>query len=130
MKTLLILAANPRDTTPLRLDEEVREIDGVLRRAQRRDDFEIKQQWAVRSRDVQAAMLDFNPHIVHFSGHGEGVQGLAFEDGKGKVHLVNADALAGLFKLFAKQVECLILNACYSEVQAEAIAQHINGRLL
>lgn len=126
MKTILILAANPTDTTQLRLDEEVREIDGVLRRARRRDEFDIKQQWAVRSRDVQAALLDFNPQIVHFSGHGAGDEGLALEDGTGKVKFVDAEALAGLFKLFAKQVECVILNACYSEVQANAIAQHIN----
>ncbi|MCA1994009.1 MAG: CHAT domain-containing protein [Coleofasciculus sp. S288] len=126
MKTILILAANPKDTTQLRLDEEVREIDGVLRRARRRDEFDIKQQWAVRSRDVQAAMLDFSPQIVHFSGHGAGDEGLALEDGTGKVKFVDAEALAGLFKLFAKQVECVILNACYSEVQADAIARHIN----
>ncbi|NES21587.1 MAG: CHAT domain-containing protein [Symploca sp. SIO3E6] len=126
MKTILILAANPRDTVPLRLDEEVREIDGVLRQAGRRDEFELKQQWAVRPRDLQKAMLDFNPAIVHFSGHGTGEQGLALEDGEGNIQLVDAEALAGLFKLFASQVECVMLNACYSEVQAEAIAQYIS----
>jgi len=125
MKTILILAANPKDTTQLRLDEEVREIDEVLRRAGRRDEFELKQQWAVRPRDVQQVMLDCNPAIVHFSGHGEGEQGLALEDGTGNIKLVDSAALAGLFKLFASQVECVILNACYSEVQAEAIAQYI-----
>ena len=32
-----------------------------------------------------------------------------------------------MFKLFARKgVECVVLNACYSEVQAEAIHQHIN----
>lgn len=125
MKTILILAANPNDTTQLRLDEEVREIDSVLRRARRRDDFNLQQRWAVRSRDVQAALLDCSPQIVHFSGHGAGTAGLVLEDETGQGRLVDAQALAGLFRLFTTQIECVILNACYSEVQADAIAQHL-----
>ena len=31
-----------------------------------------------------------------------------------------------MFKLFADRVECIVLNACYSEVQAQAISEHIN----
>ena len=34
---ILILTANPKGTTPLRLDEEVREIDAGLQRAQHRE---------------------------------------------------------------------------------------------
>ncbi len=48
------------------------------------------------------------------------------EDDTGQIALVQADALSGMFKLFARKgVECVLLNACYSEVQAEAISQHI-----
>ncbi|MGB5594301.1 MAG: TIR domain-containing protein, partial [Crocosphaera sp.] len=71
------------------------------------------------------AILDFEPNIVHFSGHGAGEEGLAFENETGQVKLVKAEPLAKLFKLFADQIECVVLNACYSEVQAKAIAQHI-----
>ncbi|NET37694.1 MAG: CHAT domain-containing protein [Cyanothece sp. SIO1E1] len=126
MKTILMLAANPKNTAKLRLDEEVREIDNILQRTGRRNDFNLEQKWAIRPRDVQTAMLDFNPSIVHFSGHGMEEEGLALEDNKGQVRFVDTEALAGLFKLFSNQVECVILNACYSEVQAEAIAQYIN----
>ena len=72
VKKLLILAANPKGTSPLRLDEEVREIEAGLQRAQKRDQFILEQKWAVRPRDIQRAMLDINPQIVHFSGHGAG----------------------------------------------------------
>jgi hypothetical protein len=71
-------------------------------------------------------LLDYEPQIVHFSGHGGGEQGLALEDEAGQAQLVSADALARLFKLFEGKVECVLLNACYSEVQAEAICQHVN----
>ncbi|OKH41823.1 hypothetical protein NIES2101_33695 [Calothrix sp. HK-06] len=125
-QTILILAANPKGTTPLRLDEEVREIDAGLERAKQRQQFVLKQKWAVRPRDIQRAMLDFNPTIVHFSGHGVDSEGLVFEDETGSAKLVDGEALAGLFDLFANQVECVVLNGCYSQVQAEAISQHIN----
>jgi len=39
---------------------------------------------------------------------------------------MGTEALSRLFKLFAVLgVECVVLNACYSEVQAEAISQYI-----
>ena len=70
-------------------------------------------------------MLDLNPQIVHFSGQGEAETGLVFEDESGQAKLIDAEALAGLFKLFAGKLQCVVLNACYSEPQAAAIAQHI-----
>ena len=125
-KKILILAANPKNTPRLRLDQEVREIDEGLQRAQRRDEFIVKQQWAARPVDVRRAMLDFKPNIVHFCGHGGGLEGIAFEDENGNARLVSSEALAGFFELFSDTVDCVMLNACYSDTQAEAIAQHIN----
>ncbi|MEH2083396.1 MAG: CHAT domain-containing protein [Nostoc sp.] len=124
-KTILFLAANPKDTYRLRLDEEMREIEAGLQRAKRRDQFVLQQRWAVRTRDIQRALLDFKPQIVHFSGHGGGEEGLLLEDETGTSKLVNTEALAGLFELFSECLECVVLNACYSKVQTEAIVRHI-----
>jgi uncharacterized protein YjbI with pentapeptide repeats len=124
-KTILILTANPKTTTTLRLDEEVREIDVGLKRAKKREEFNLEQCWAVRVRDVSQALLEFEPQIVHFSGHGSQNNGLALEDQTGNIQLVNTEALAELFKLFIPHIECVLLNACYSEVQANAIVRHI-----
>jgi hypothetical protein len=126
VKTILVLAANPKNTPRLRLDEEVREIDAGLQQAKKRELFDLKQRWAVRVQDVYQSLLDFKPQIVHFSGHGVGDDGLELEDETGKVRLVDTVALAGLFELFASNIECVILNACYSEVQAQAIVKHIS----
>ncbi|MCL1473755.1 CHAT domain-containing protein [Argonema antarcticum] len=125
-RKILILAANPKGTTPVRLGEEVREIDESLQQAKNRDRFILVQKWAVRPGDIQQAMLEHNPQIVHFSGHGTGDDGLVFEDETGQAKLVDGEALAGLFKLFADQLDCVVLNGCYSEVQAKAIAKYIN----
>ena len=125
VKTILVLASNPKTTSSLRLDEEVREINAGLQRAKKREQFDIKQRWAVRVQDVYQALLDFKPQFVHFSGHGAGDDGLVLEDETGNVQLVDTQALAELFKLFASDIECVVLNACYSEVQAAALAQNI-----
>lgn len=122
---ILFLAANPKNTSRLRLDEEVREISAGLERAKNREQFELLQKWATRPRDVQRAMLDIEPQIVHFSGHGAGERGLIFENDIGVIKFISGEALSGLFELFANQVDCVLLNGCYSQVQAEAIAQHI-----
>jgi len=128
VKTILILAANPISTARLRLDEEVREIEEGLRRANKREQFRLVQKWAVRSRDFYRAILEHQPQIVHFCGHGTGVDGIVLEDDTGQPMLVDQEALSRLFKLFAiKGVECVVLNACYSEVQAEAISQYIKN---
>lgn len=148
-KVILFLASQPIATARLRLDEEVREIETGLQRSKYRDRFELEQRWAVRPRDLQRAMLDYKPQIVHFSGHGVGratedspssegtrklvpvdhaetfEEGLILEDQSGQAKLVSTEALAALFELFADSVECVVLNACYSERQAKAIAQHI-----
>ena len=126
IKTILILAANPKDTQALRIDEEVREIKEGLRRSRYRDQFQIRSAWAVRPDDLRRALLDHQPQIVHFAGHGAGQRGLVLENSSGQGQPVSGEALARLFSLFKDQVECVLLNACYSAVQAEAIHQQIN----
>ncbi|BAY26434.1 hypothetical protein NIES2100_62500 [Calothrix sp. NIES-2100] len=125
-KTILVLPANPSQTARLRLGQEVREIEEALRGSKYRDNFLLKSCSGVRPKDIRRALLQYQPHIVHFCGHGVGKQGLLFEDETGKGKLVRGEALAGLFGLFSSQIECVLLNACYSEFQTEAIVQHID----
>jgi CHAT domain-containing protein len=143
VRTILILAANPKGTERLRLDEEVKKIEQGLERSKNRDQFKLVVKWAVTDDDLRRAMLDNEPEIVHFSGHGAGTAkgdsardfvidrddetgGLAFEGDSGKTHLISGDALSRLFELCSDHVKCVVLNACYSEVQANAISQHID----
>lgn len=122
---ILTLASSPINEARLRLDKEVREIKTVLRLAKQGYNFSLEQREAVRPDDLQDALLDVEPEIVHFGGHGTGVDGLALENEAGETQLVSTDALARLFKLLKSHVQCVILNACYSEIQAKAINEHI-----
>ena len=55
MKKVLILAANPKGTSPLRLNEELRDIKEGLQLAKQRDEFSLEEQLAVRTRDIYRA---------------------------------------------------------------------------
>jgi hypothetical protein len=124
---ILILTANPKGTDPLSLGVEVRRIEEALARARNRDRFEVITRSAVRTIDLRRALIDHRPQIVHFSGHGAQTHGLVLENDAGKMQLVSTEALAGLFGAFeVVQIECVLLNACYSEVQAEAIHQFVD----
>ncbi|WP_434683920.1 COR domain-containing protein [Pseudanabaena minima] len=124
MKTILMLAANPKNSVSLRLQEEERDIKERLRLAGYGTE-PIKTAVAVRPRDIQQAMLDFKPQIIHFSGHGANEDGLVFEDIDGQFKLIGGEDLADLFDLFSDRIECVVLNACYSKTQSEAIRQNI-----
>ncbi|WP_336622303.1 CHAT domain-containing protein [Chlorogloeopsis sp. ULAP01] len=105
-KTILVLASSPTNEARLRLDKEVREIDEGLRRSHHREKFTLQQRWAVRADDLRRALLDFNPEIVHFCGHGSGDDGLVLENDSGLAQLVPTEALANLFKRFAMRMCC------------------------
>ena len=126
---LLVLIANPTlaSQAPLRLDAEVRLIDEALRRSRHREQFELFTQLATRPIDLRRSLLDYRPQIVHFSGHGTGEEGLLLENDAGQMQEVSNEALTQLFSIFAAgEIECVLLNACYSEVQANAIHQFVD----
>ncbi|MCC5645668.1 TIR domain-containing protein [Nostoc sp. CHAB 5824] len=122
---ILFLAADPSDATRLRLGQELRDIREHLQRSKQRDGFVLESRESVRPGDITQAIFDIEPQIVHFSGHGMSTGELCFENILGKTQSVQPDALASLFELVAEQVNCVVLNACYSETQAKAIAKHI-----
>jgi hypothetical protein len=124
---ILFLTANPEDTNRLRLDLEVRAIDQVLRKGEYREIFDLKQQWATRVIDLQEYLLRHRPDIVHFSGHGSSENSIILEENnQSGSHPVPAESLGELFSILKENIRCVILNACYSETQAQAIANHID----
>jgi hypothetical protein len=123
--TILLWAANPVDTAPLQLGDEVRTIEERLRGSDLRDRFVLEQQWAVRPGDLAEGLLRYTPQIVHFSGHGNASGSLVMRADDGSSQPVSTTALADLFAIAADSVRCVVFNACYSQAQAEAVAQHV-----
>ena len=123
--TVLFLSASPTNEVPLRLDEELREIREEIERAKLRNTIRLESRGAVRATDLSRFLLDLTPRMVHFSGHG-GVTGAIFlEDENAQSHEVEPEALAALFGLLKPPPLCVVLNACYSVTQAQALSQHV-----
>lgn len=120
------MASDPTDASRLRLGEEAREIQEKLQLSKFRDKFALHQRFSTRPSDISQSLLDLSPQIVHFSGHGTSDGYLCFENKTGQIHPVKPASLASLFKQFAPDLKCVLLNACFSVTQAQAIAKHID----
>ena len=120
---ILLLSANPVDTVPLRLNAEFKRIKESL---ENNKDFQVELSLAVSTEDIRKDISKQKPNILHFSGHGEGQRGLLVEDEQGKSQLLSTESFRRLLALYNKDIQCVLLNACYSQHQAEAIVQHID----
>ena len=126
MKTILFLAANPPSTSPLKLDEEAREIEKQIRAAEHRDSLCLKTRWAVRPDDLLQALNEDRPVIVHFAGHGSGTPGIVLHDERGSTKLVSATMLNRVFTALRGSIRVVVFSACFSQEQAKAIVRVID----
>ena len=106
-------------------DWDRRDIPGGIH-GEHRDRFELVFETAVRVSDVTGHLLQHKPTIVHFSGHGDKEGKLQLQDGRDQSFGVPVLAFAELLEMFKSSVRCVVLNACYSDQLAEAMARHID----
>lgn len=123
--TVLFLAANPVRVPALQLGEECRAIEDKIRAAKFCDRIRFRSRWAARPDDLLQALNEDTPSVLHFSGHGAGDQGLCFQSADGSALTVSADGLAQVMQAAGASVTVVVLNACYSEVQAQALVAHV-----
>lgn len=108
------------------MDKEIREISEKIRASQYRDTLQLESGWAVRPDDLLQLLNEHKPHVVHFSGHGSQGGEIVLADDKGLSKSVSTHALKALFTTLKDNVQVIILNACYSLLQAEAITEVID----
>jgi hypothetical protein len=119
---VLIVFANPRDTSPLRLQQEERLIKEAIRSSRYRDNFEsLTILPAATINDLSRALLEDEFHIVHIAAHGNQHGLLMLEDELGKPKPVPQEPLANLFKRY-KTIRCVLLNACKGMAQGKSIS--------
>jgi hypothetical protein len=124
--TVLFLLPYPADPSErVRVGAQGREIAHQLQLSKLRDRFDYQPRPYGRLVDITQALFSAQPQIVHFAGHGRWAGPLCLENESGETQPVSAEAIAALFKQCAGQVQCVILNAGYSDIQATAIAKHV-----
>jgi TPR repeat protein len=125
---VLFFAADPLSAPPdgrnprLLLDEDMRTIQERVRAATHRDALKFDWRFAARPKNLVQALNETRPQVVHFSGHG-GDAGLVLVGPDGSPQPVSASALKQLFEVFRGRIRLVVLNACLSLPQAEAIAE-------
>jgi predicted MPP superfamily phosphohydrolase len=123
---ILFLTAGPSDKPTLQLEEEFRLVDQRIRRGGYQHLFSLRLVPGIRATELPFELMTDPPDILHFSGHGSSTGELYFVDGPaGNAHPVPGATLAKLFQQFRDRIKCVVLNACWSTVQAKAIVQSI-----
>jgi hypothetical protein len=122
MKQINVLAvfANPKGSSPLKLENEDRVMRESIKLSLYREHIGLEILHAARVDDFARALLEKEYQIVQFSGHGTG-KGLAFENEDQQVQVVPKDALAETLSAYSPPIECVLLNACYSDVHSESL---------
>lgn len=123
---VLFFATNPIGTSQLRLDEEARAIQEMIRKSEHRDSISFETRWAVRPLDILQAINEINPDIVHFSGHGAETGELVLENIDGSPRLVSTEAITQTIMASSDKIQLLFFNACFSSEQAESVVKCVD----
>lgn len=111
----------------LRLEDEGREIQLALRSGVFGRQFEVTYLPAVQAEDLSWALLEYEPDLLHFSGHGyRGAILLRRPDGS--AWPITGEVLARHLKIFkSTRLRCVILNACETSHEAEMVAREVGA---
>jgi len=149
---ILFLAANSHDPDRVALDkEECSAIEKELRAVRYSDDFEFHSKWRVTVDAMAQHLFELEPTIIHFSGSCQGPaassaepgaqharpvgdSGICLHNEDHRAHptqIVTGRALADMISSTAPSsgapsARVVVLNACYSDRRAEALAQVVD----
>lgn len=127
--TVLFFATNPKGTSQLRLDEEARSIQEMIRKSEHRDSISFVTRWAVRPLDILQAINEINPDVIHFSGHGAVSGDLILQNTDGSPKPVTKEAITQTIMSSSDKIHLLFFNACFSYEQAQVIVQHVDAAI-
>ncbi|WP_366924643.1 CHAT domain-containing protein [Metallumcola ferriviriculae] len=127
--TVLFFATNPTNTSKLRLDEESRTIQEMIRKSEHRDSIFFESRWAVRPLDILQAINEVNPDVVHFSGHGASHGDLVLENTDGTAKFVTKEAITQTIMSSSDKIHLIFFNACFSYEQAQSVINYVDAAI-
>ena len=94
MFTILFLSANPAQTDPSYLIKECNLINQKIRASAGRELLKLEQRHDISIKWLIEELLNYNPKILHFSGHGSEKSALIFKnENTGQIEEVPPSAL-------------------------------------
>jgi hypothetical protein len=122
---ILFLAANPKTTAPLDLDTEFNQIESALGETRHTQRILLQHRWKLSRDQLLDLLLQYRPHIVHFSGHGT-EDNLLLQDRDGNAWPLDRATARAAFKTTANTTRMVVLNACYSRDVAEDVSEVVD----
>lgn len=124
MIKILFLAANPPGIAKLDLEKEAKLVEKKLKEGEFGDLFDIRIIWHTCLDDIERELIRYRPTVLHFSGHGHDGQ-LLTEDGTDGRRL-SIRGVARLVELLRGELRLVVLNACSTAPQAQALASSVD----
>lgn len=123
---VLMVAANPRRSSALRLSLECAAIQQELEKVPQCDGFHFESRWAVNLRELIGHLAELSPTVLHVAGHGAGGSGLVLQDALGDARPVPARALTRMLETTSRSVRIAVLNACFRKRQADGLRRRVD----
>lgn len=120
---ILFLTSVPKSEQALNLNVEFRTIENVLEENVNAERFRLFRHARLRREELERTLATFQPHIVHFSGHGSARGALLLEDHDGRRWDLDRDTLRTVFKAYGQSTKLAVLNACHSEVAGNTLRE-------
>jgi CHAT domain-containing protein len=122
---ILMLAASPKDTSKLALEQEHVLLRNRMRQNLEAANCELLFEYAVRPLDLQLALKNNKSHVIHFAGHGNR-EGIWLEDDEGNSLPLSKEVLAILLDAGRPELRLVVLNACSSTQQLDKLREVVD----
>lgn len=124
---LLFLTASPVNWQALQVEEELRALMQILSSQESKNRLDLAYHGAVRLKELRVFLLKHNPCILHFAGHGNELGEILVKDEFGRSSPIPAEAFGEMLAILSTNLRCVILNACYTDKQANVIGNYVDA---
>jgi Tfp pilus assembly protein PilF len=125
-RKILMLSANPENTAESSKRTGLKEIRDALKRSNYSQLLEIQERLDTSAADISQVLSELQPYIVNISGDEDGIDSLTLANISGENIFKNREELiANLFQYHSKNIKCIILNGCFSIIQAREIIRYV-----
>lgn len=123
---VLFLAANPEGTGQLNLEDEYNKIYEALDASPNKRRFRLFRYWKVRREELIELLLDYKPHILHFSGHGDSTGKIVLETADGARWDLDEQTFRASLASAGTTVKLVCLNACFSHLSGQILSRLVD----
>jgi hypothetical protein len=123
-RNVLVLAANPQSTIRLELEREAALIWERLQQGESGRKYRVRIEQGSGVEDVARYFAEYQPTVVHFVGQGSPTGEIMLRNSH-QIQPLTPSAFANLFKIEGRQIDCVLLNSCFSVAMADELGKHV-----